>query len=224
MNWDSVVAVCALAAPLLPIGLGVGLAACVLWRVAEGRRAARWRAATGTVLDVGNRGAAPGGGSRQVLVLYSYAVGEQTYEGTRIHPAYWASPFEAAHAALEAVLVPGRQVRVYYRADSPATSTLSVGLFSGTLGLAFGGLACAALGAGLLIAAAFAWQDGGWDTPGSRAGVSVAVFGFLAGCALALLFGVKGNWDFAAGITVEENPPDLAGGERGAIASGTSDV
>jgi hypothetical protein len=183
---------------LVGIGAGAILAGFALWPLLEGWRAVRWPHTTGTVLSVGQQKVDEG--LREVLVRYSYTVGDETFEGTRIHPAYFASSFESAHEGLEVALLPGSRVRVYYRAGRPAKSVLSVGFISGPLAVAFGGLAFVPVGVGFLLDAIF-----------SRAGALVGAAGFMTCWLLTVGFAIRGNWNFAGGITVEGCPPQPAG-------------
>jgi hypothetical protein len=189
---------------LFAVGFGCVLTVYGVRRIAEGCRAAHWPYTTGTVLGVESK--AGDEATREVVVRYSYTVGGETYEGTRVHPAYTGgrSDDEKAHEGLEAVLAAGKKVRVYYRGDRPATSTLAVGFFSCSLALVFGGFIFAAMPAGLLVMAAYAAEDGTAESAASQAGAAVAGFGFLLSWSLTMWFTLRGNRNFASGITVEE--------------------
>lgn len=205
MDWDSIgllaMAIGILGILLVPIGLGVWLSARSLRLIAEGCRAARWPHTTGTVVSVESVKSSESD-ARTVLVRYAYTVGEAVLEGTRIHPTYEGSDRVAVNAPLEAILVLGRKVRVSYRSDSPAESTLSVGYFSASLAGVFAGCSFWSMGAGLLLAFVFG-EDGEAKSPASIAGVVLAIGGFMLSWVLTIGFHLRGNGSFAVGITVE---------------------
>jgi hypothetical protein len=115
-----------------------------------GCRAASWPHTTATLLSAEFKkyesDSADSVTTFEVLVRYEYWVAGQRYEGTRIHPAYSASSDWNTHIRLSERLQPSRRVRVYYRADRPAESTLCVGFFSRTLAVFFAGFTFTALG------------------------------------------------------------------------------
>jgi len=185
---------------IFSLGLGCAVMGYALRRIVEGCRAAHWPHTTGTVLSLGSRINAEQ--DREVVVRYSYTVGDRIYEGSRVHPVYTgvAVEDEVARKTVEAALAPGKKVRIHYRAEKQATSTLVVGFFSASLPLVFWGSGFAALPLGFLLVAASAEGNG---TVVSTGYVAFAVTGlvFLISWSLGLWFAAMGNRDTAAGIT-----------------------
>jgi len=142
------------------IAVGGGLMISSGQKILEGRRAAHWPHTTGTVLSAESKDTSDEG--REIVVRYSYTVDGRALEGTTVHPTYGGSSVEDAHQGLEQLLTPGKKVRVYYRKDAPDRSTLSVGFFSGSLALFFGGMLFAAAGLGFLLTFWFALA-GNWN-------------------------------------------------------------
>jgi hypothetical protein len=130
-------------------------------KIVLGTQARHWPQAVGRVLSVESKDSSDSeGSSREIQVRYAYSVSGHDYEGNTIHPAYGSSSFEAAHRDLQSVLRPEQQVRVYYDAAQPARSTLSVGFYSCSLALFFGGFIFFALGVGFLGTFWFALAGG----------------------------------------------------------------
>jgi hypothetical protein len=113
------------------------------------------------MLSVGRANAEEGESSdRSIVVRYRYTVDGKDYEGTTIHPAYDydgdGENIKDGHQQLENLLGSVEKVRVYYRSDDPATSTLSVGFYSGTLAGFFAGSIFFACGSAFLLTGVFA--------------------------------------------------------------------
>ena len=138
---------------------GIAMTYYAIRNLLEGCQAVNWKQAAGTILSAhsedvnfsSRHGSKPE--ERQTSVRYGYEVGGHLYTSTRIHPTYDASRYQKEHRALERMLVPGTRVRVYYRDDDPATSTLATGFYSSGLfnvGFGFVLIAC-----GLILLAWF---------------------------------------------------------------------
>lgn len=171
--------------------------------IVEGALAAGWPQTTGTLLVMENelvsRGSEGSEDGHEVVVRYAYNVDGREYRGTRVHPAYSASGFNEGHDAVEARLAGKKQVRVYYHAENPAVSTLSVGFYTCTLAAFFGGLAFLSFGLGIVgIARAAAREDR------AKAGMFARVLfvGTFLSMGLFFLFAWIGSQDFASGITI----------------------
>jgi hypothetical protein len=164
-----------------------------------GCRASSWPHTTATMLDAELKMTESSGEDSsttwEVLVRYEYWVEGSRYEGKRIHPAYLGSSSLRPHAKLHDLLQPPRRVRVYYRAERPEESTLSVGFYSQTLAVFFVGLVFTAFGGGILLNAYSALNPGFI--------VSVLVLGALS----AFYFVVAGRDQFAKGLTLVPQRP-----------------
>lgn len=126
-------------------------------KIIAGTQAQHWPHTTGQILSVESKDTSSDeSSSREILVRYTYRVGNKDYESGTVHPAYGSSSFEQAHRGLESVLSPDNQVRVYYDASQPSRSTLSVGFYSSSLALFFGGFIFFGAGVGFLLTFWFA--------------------------------------------------------------------
>lgn len=124
-------------------------------RILLGTVAASWPHTVGRMTSIESKDTSSpdiSSGSREICVTYSYTVGGCEYQGTTIHPAYGGSDFEGAHSALEELLKPAKQVRVYYDPRNPSRCTLSHGIYSCSLANFFGGFIFFAAGIGFLLA------------------------------------------------------------------------
>ncbi|HTI51334.1 MAG TPA: DUF3592 domain-containing protein [Planctomycetaceae bacterium] len=188
---------------LLFIVVGCAVMGYALRQIVEGCRAAHWPHTTGTVMSLGSGINAEQ--DREVVVRYSYTVDDRTYEGNRVHPVYLGVPVEdeSVRKAVEAALAPGKKVRVYYRADDPARSTLVFGFFSRSLFPVFWGSGFAILPLGMLVVAAIPEAGGTVAYVAGLVVFAVTGLGFLISWSLGLWFGMKGNRDIATGITFE---------------------
>ncbi len=132
-------------------------------KIVLGMQARHWPQTAGRVVSVGSKDTSDSeGSSREILVCYAYNVGGRDYESSTIHPAYSSSSFEEAHRGIESLLRSTKQVRVYYDGAQPSRSTLSVGFYSSSLAVLFGGLIFFAAGVGFLLTFWFA-LTGDWD-------------------------------------------------------------
>ena len=131
--------------------------------IMKGVQAKNWPSTAGRVLSVESKDTSDSeSSSRKIKVRYSYRVEGRDYEGGTIHPAYTSSSIEESHKGLEVSLRGSKEVRVYYDGANPERSTLSVGFFSGSLALLFGGLIFFGAGVGFLLTFVFALA-GDWD-------------------------------------------------------------
>ena len=125
-------------------------------RVLLGTVAASWPHTVGRMTSFESKDTSSEGViSREICVSYSYTVGGREYQGTTIHPAYGSSSSEGIHRALEDLLKPAKQVRVYYHPRDPSRCTLSHGLYLRSLAPFFGGFIFFAAGVGFLLALCF---------------------------------------------------------------------
>lgn len=126
-------------------------------KIALGTQARHWPYVTGRLLSVESKDTSSSEGqSREIQVRYAYSVDSRDYESSTIHPSYGSSSFEQAHRGLESLLQPAKEVRVYYDAAQPDRSMLSVGFYSCSLALLFGGLIFLSSGVGFLLTFWFA--------------------------------------------------------------------
>lgn len=187
---------------------GVLLAVGSARAIRTGCRAASWPHTTATLLTSDFKTyegtGADGVTTWEVLVRYEYWVEGRRYEGTRIHPAYGASSNRTTHERLSRRLQPSRRVRVYYRGDRPAESTLCAGFFSMTLAVFFGGFVFVALGAGIPLSYYSVLHPG------------FALLIIFAGLLPAFYFAFAGRDPFAQGIRLLAERP----GGRAAPAQG----
>jgi len=130
-------------------------------KIVMGIQARDWPQATGRVLKVESKDTSDSeSNSREIRVRYAYTVAGRDYESTTIHPTYGSSSFEQAHRGLESLLRSAEQVRVHYDTRQPSRSTLSVGFYSCSLALFFGGFIFFAAGVGFLLTFWFALAGG----------------------------------------------------------------
>lgn len=122
--------------------VGGGLTIFAARKITQGIAAARWPHVEGVIQSVVSKDTSDSeSSSREIQVIYTYQVAGRNFDGSVIHPAYSSSSFEEAHQGLEKALHADQKVRVYYAEGDPARSTLSVGFYSCSLALLFGGLA-----------------------------------------------------------------------------------
>ncbi len=172
--------------------LGGWLMVYVGRKIVLGIQARHWPQATGRVVSLESKDASDADTrSREILVRYVYSVEGREYEGRTIHPAYEGSSFEQAHRGLESLLRPPQQVRVYHDGSQPGRSMLSVGFYSGSLGLFFFGFTFLCGGMGFLLIAV-----------GARSLSGDFFLGVFLGFLLLFGFLMAGDWNFARGITV----------------------
>ena len=139
------------------IVIGAWMMISVGRRIYLGTAAARWPYTEGRMTSAVSKDTSDSeSSSREIRVNYSYRVGGREYQGTTIHPAYGSSSFEGAHRALEDLLRPAKQVRVYYDPRDPSRCTLSHGLYSCSLAALFGGFLFFVAGVGFLLTFWFA--------------------------------------------------------------------
>ena len=145
------------------IAIGATLMVSTGRKIALGARARSWPTTVGRVLSVNSKDTSEEDTpSREIQVRYAYQIDGHDYESTTIHPTYTSSSFEAAHSGLESLLRTAQQVRVYYDSSQPSVSMLSVGFYSSSLAMFFGGFIFLALGLGFLLTFWFALA-GDWD-------------------------------------------------------------
>lgn len=126
-------------------------------KIHTGIQAREWSQASGRILSVNSEDhSTTKGGSREILVHYSYHAAGRDYEGTTIHPTYTSSSFEDAHRGLETLLHPGQRVRVYFNPSQPDISTLSAGFYSCSLAMFAAGGLFFAMGMGFILTSFFA--------------------------------------------------------------------
>ena len=130
-------------------------------KILLGTQARHWPQTTGRVLNVESKDTSDSeSSSREIRVRYAYSVDGRDYESSTIHPSYGSSSFEQAHRGLESLLRSAQQVRVYYDSGHPSRSTLSVGFYSSSLALFFGGFIFFGAGVGFILTFWFALAGG----------------------------------------------------------------